>query len=81
MFLGQYRLESRLLFANFSQLFLFRSKPTVFSQLRRENFYIADNYNSHLQILSNFSVYVLKLISKQNLHVGTCIGTILLFIF
>lgn len=53
----------------------------MFSQLRRENFYIVDNYNSNLQILSNFSVYVLKLISKQNLHVGTCIGTILIFIF
>ena len=53
----------------------------MFSQLRRENFYIVDNYNSNLQILSNFSVYVLKLISKQNLHVGTCIGTILILIF
>lgn len=53
----------------------------MFSQLRRENFYIVDNYNSNLQILSNFSVYVLKLISKQNLHVGTCIGTIFIFIF
>ena len=44
----------------------------MFLQLRRENFYIVDNYNSHLQILFNFSVYVLKIIFKQNLHVGTC---------